>query len=401
MARGGTLSVRFSDGTDCTAWTKATLRESFTDPLGSYSITVEPPRAEIQKYIAALRRGERLEFRVNDNPLAVAIITTCDSNVGRSGVSIGVECKSLLCTAYEGSVDPELTRRFKADVSVDTLILDVLGHYGFDTLIGDSSANVNALTGKPPKGRAPARDIKALTLREIQAQEGEAAYAFCTRIVNRLGVVLRCDWEGHLYLSAPDYTQSASYALVQDSTRKRPGDYMLDDGIELHDSNDDLFSEVVVRGAAPDNDGATVCGMPIAGCCVAGLERPSGAPFEKAQRVSLPAGSGLYASTVSQYKPRYVLDKEARDIIRCKNSARLYMSSRAANAHTLSCSVAGFVATTGAIWTPDTVASVYVEALGVDEDMWILEREFSVDGAGERTRLKLLPLGALVLGVDQ
>jgi prophage tail gpP-like protein len=57
------------------------------------------------------------------------------------------------------------------------------------------------------------------------------------------------------------------------------------------------------------------------------------------------------------------------------------------------------VSATGAVWSIDTIARVYCEAFDIDEDMWILQRELMQDrSGGQRTRLKLIPKGALVLG---
>jgi prophage tail gpP-like protein len=51
------------------------------------------------------------------------------------------------------------------------------------------------------------------------------------------------------------------------------------------------------------------------------------------------------------------------------------------------------------VWQVDTVANVVCEAFGINEPMYVLERELSQDrNSGQRTRLKLIPLGALVLG---
>jgi prophage tail gpP-like protein len=399
MARGGSLSVRFSDGTDCTAWTKASIREGFSDALGSYDLTIVPPREQFADYRNRLRRGEPFELLVNGNPLATPIIVSTDARLSSDGCVLDVVAQSKLSAANEGSVDPELTRRFKSDVPVSNVLLEVLAAYGFDTLIGDSSAHVNALTGKAPKGRAAARDVKALTLKELQAQEGETAYQFCSRVFSRLGVVLFCNYKGELYLTAPDYDQAASYTIVQDSAHKVSGDYCVDE-LTIHDSNDGLYSEVVVRGQSSDDDSAKACAMPGARCYVEGLTRPSGAPYGKMATVPIQAGPGSYSSSSAQWKPRFVCDKEARDIQRCKNMARLIMGTRAAQAYYLEATVAGLVAATGAVWTPDTICHCYIEALGIDDDLWVMDREFTVDDRGERTKLKLIPKGALVLGVD-
>lgn len=63
--------------------------------------------------------------------------------------------------------------------------------------------------------------------------------------------------------------------------------------------------------------------------------------------------------------------------------------------------VDGFVSSTGRIWQVDTIARVVVAAYDLDEEMWVLERVLTQDvGQGQKTRLTLIPKGALVLGEE-
>ena len=397
---GNSLSIHFSDGTPCVAWTRASVRESFIDPLNAYSFRVEPPQGQLALYRAKLKRGEPISIRVDGNPLASPLIQTVTTTIGSGGSALDVDCASALCTPYDGSCDPEYTRSWDNDVSVDEVVLGILSLYGFDGLQGDASAHVNALTGKGIKGRAAALNIRALKLRDIQAQEGEAAYQICSRIFNRLGGALHVDYTGELLLRKPDYDQQAAYSLVQDADQSTPGNRFLSDpGITLRQSNEGLYSEVVVRGASVDGKGKTQTGQPMARVAVEGATRPTDAPFAKAVSTTVPAGNSAYSSTTAPYKPRYVLDKDCRDDERCRNAATLIHGSRAAQAYWLQGTVDGLVSHTGRVWAPDTVARVYVAALDMDEEMWILDRSFEVDDKGERTSLRLIEKGALTLGI--
>lgn len=401
MARaGGSLEIFFADGTPCVEFTSATIRESFMDPLGSYDFQAEPTTAHRQDYINKLKRGEPLLFRVDGNPLAEPIIQTVDTRIDSNGVTLNVSCHTLLVTPYEGATNPELSEKWTSDVSVDALVLQVMGLYGFDELDGDATAHVNALTGKGVSGRAAALNIASLKLKDIQANEGELAYALCSRVFNRLGAALHCDHTGKLLLRRPDYDQQALYTLVQDSTGATDGDrFLAGPGITIHDSNAGLYSEVVVRGNRPDTKGKVQAAPPIARVEVsdAAAQRPSGAPFQAAPSTQLATGPGRYSSTAAPYKPRYVLDKESRDAERCRNAARLIMGAGAANAYYVQGTVNGLVAKSGATWTTDTIARTVVESVGLDQDLWILERSFSVTKDGESTTMKLLPRGALEL----
>ena len=269
-------------------------------------------------------------------------------------------------------------------MSVEDAILQALAPYGLSAIIADNRSHVEAISGKPIGNKAAKTTVSALKHRDAQAHDGETAYAFCSRIFNRLGVVLRLAWNGQLMIGAPDYKQDPLYRLVQDFDQSQVGDrFLADPPIEITDSNDGQFSHVIVRGAPLDAVGQTQTARPSASVAATDIN---------AQR---PA----YASTAAAYKPLYVKDKNARDALRCTARAQLEHGTRAAQAFRVVGEVDGFVAQTGAIWSVDTIADVRIDAHDMHEDMWILERVFtqSRDG-GQRTRLTLLPVGTLVLG---
>ena len=106
-----------------------------------------------------------------------------------------------------------------------------------------------------------------------------------------------------------------------------------------------------------------------------------------------------YSATAAPYKPLLITDKNARDAEACARVATLALGLRAANARSVTGSVDGFVSMTGRVYNVNTVAWVVVEADGIDEDMWVSEVVRTLDrNGGQKTRLTLLPLGALVLG---
>jgi len=89
----------------------------------------------------------------------------------------------------------------------------------------------------------------------------------------------------------------------------------------------------------------------------------------------------------------------SRDVERCQTFAELMLGLRAPGGFKIACSVAGFQAASGAMWTPNTVVRVIIKKLDIDEDMWIFSRQFSATRAsGQITSLVLLPLNSLILG---
>ena len=148
---------------------------------------------------------------------------------------------------------------------------------GFDRFVGDTAASRRAVSGAPIGHAKAALDVKALKHTEGEAKESETAYGFAARMFTRLGVCLRVDQDGKLLLGSPDYQQAASYTLVQDMTGATPGNRMLD-GIEIEDSNDDQFSECIVRGSTPDTIGQTVSALPRARILAKAIHRTTPTP---------------------------------------------------------------------------------------------------------------------------
>lgn len=378
----GTVSMRLPDGETLDAWDSFSLRDTFTDPLGQLEFVARPSRARIPELLTRVTKGTRVEVVVDKVTQGFYLIQASQRTIDRQGVTFRFGCHTPLVTPYQASVNPDIATHYQNDTSVATVVLGALGPFGFTRLVADSAASRSALTGKPISGGNAPVNVDALTHRDAQAQEGETAYGFCARIFTRLGVCLRVNHEGTLLLSAPDYRQQPSYDLVQDFTGQRAGDRMLD-GIQIEDSNDEQFSECTVRGVSPDKPGQTRMARPAA--TIANADQyPNRA---------------TYSSPLAGYKPKFIFDKNSRDIARCSSLAKLAMGVRAPKAFSVTCEVDGIRSTTGRVWGIDTVANVFIEAEGIKEPMWILERTFLQDrSSGQKTRLKLLPLGALVLG---
>lgn len=400
--------MKFADGEAVTSWDALTLRDTFTDPLGSLDFTVTPMRERVAYYRTRLAKGQRVTVSINDTPQGSFLVDTLQTSIGREGVTYKVNCKSLLVTAYQGAVNPDLSFHSQTDVPVKDVVLQAMAPYGFTTVVADTTASVRAISGRPVDGRKAAIVVEALKHQDCQAQEGETAYQFCARIFTRLGVVLRVNHEGVLLLCAPDYEQRPLYNAHQTfATAMTTSDRFLD-GIEITDTNDNQFSECVVRGVRGDKKGQTQTSRPAArliGTAAAAV-RPPTAPFAAIAATALTDGRHTYRSaalpaggSAAPYKPLCMMDKHARDADRCKSVGKLALGIRSKDGFTVSGEVDGFMSRTGALWQVDTMAGVVIEAYGLDETMWLAERTFMQSrGEGQTTRLRFVPSGSLVLG---
>lgn len=387
------VELRFASGAPITVWDSFTLRDNYTDPLGSFSFSVSPPKAKRESYRNRLAKGELCSIYIDGAPQATCIITSREQKVDDDGYELSIEAKSLLATAYEGSVNPYVAESFQTDTPVKEVILKVLGDYGFDQVITDTAADVEAITGKSLVGRADAVLLDDLKHKDVQAGHGTQAYAFCARIFGRLGLALRVDNAGRLLVGAPDFGQATLYWLTQGIT----GGDQPHGAITVLESNDGQFSETLVFGKGADRRGATSGATPVAGVSVAGVERPADTAFSDTSTTTIPAALHTYRGP---WKPRYVLDKRARDAERALGVAALVHGATATRAYTVRCTVDGLISRSARCnWAVDTVAHIQFPDLGIDEPMWLLEtvKTGNREG-GQQTALTFIPLHSLVLG---
>lgn len=385
MAQGKRANVRmqFNDGSAFDEWLSLSLRETYTDPLGDLKFEAAPGRARIGEYRDKLQKGELVTVFVNNVNQGGYLIQTVETTVDtQSGVMFSVTCHSPLITPYQGSVRQPLTFKSQTYAPVGDIVSKALAEYGFQDIIGNMAANVSALTGIPIGGGKKPVTVDALKQDQATAQEGETAYQFCARIITRLGLALHMAYDGILLLTSPDHEQDPAYTIVQSSDPTVAGDRFIG-RIRIADTNDNQFSECRVRGERSDKSGTTQTARPDATVKASELfpDRPP------------------YRSVAAAHKPLILRDKNAGSIERCQSVAKLALGIRAKDAFVVEGEVDGFVSTTGRVWTPNTIANVRIDALNFSEPMFLLERVLTrTRDGGDKTQLKLIPRGALVLG---
>jgi hypothetical protein len=378
--------MRFSDGESIAAWISLSLEEQYTAPLGNLQFVCAPPRERIEQYRSKLLKGDLVTVLINGVSQGGFIIQTATQRIATdTGVVFTIHCHTPLVTPYQGSATAEYSFQTGADAPLLDVLATALAPFGLGQVIGDLRTNVDSITGKARGKKAGAVSLTPLKIKDAQVQEGESAYEFCARHVTRNGACLRMGWDGAVLVTYPDYEQEPSYTLVQDYDGSVTGGDRFLDGVEITDTNEDQFSECTVRGCQIDSV-ASVQTDKVAATVTAAELNPK-----------RPAYSTPIAATA--FKPLNRRDKSSRDEARSRSTAKLAMGLRAKSAFTVTGEVAGFVSRTGRLWQVDTVANVTIPMAQLDEPMWILSRTFIQDhSGGQRTRLVLIPLNALVLG---
>lgn len=371
------------DGFEARTFTKVQIRQSFTDPLGSADFTFAPPMPQWQAHMEHFGKGEEVHVYVGAARLGKWVIQDAKREYDpKGGALMNVHCQSLLAAAYEGAVDPDLNLTTQNDVSVGNVILTVLGPYGFDRIIVDQRAHLNALTGVPlPGGKAPDFTIGDLKTKAAAAKPDQAAVPFLNKILSHLGAVMMVDGEGQILVCVPDYDQEPGYAVAL-GTGYGPEVDVFEGKVTVSETNKGQHSQVSVIGQASPDD--------------ADVSRPK--PDATYAVDVLPARC-VYRSGLHPYKPMIHKDKHARDDKQARNVAHLILGSHATNAYTITGGVGGWISRTGRVWAPGTIARTIIPQEAGDGGMFILERTLTQDAeAGQKTSMTLIPRNALILG---
>lgn len=391
MPQRDRLTLSFSDGSTISEWESFTVRESFIDPLGSFQFVAKPDESRRAFYAHKLRKGELVGVKINQSPQFVGLIQTVQCDVDSEGGTVfSFSGASPLVTPYEGAAvdDPldyskELVFHSKdsADVPVEDFVKRVMRPYGFSDVSVEAEQDIIVKTGKATKKRRKKISLQDIKHSDGMAHPGETAYGLVARIITRNGVVLRLMWNGTLLVCKPDYEQDISYTFVQDFDGKLVGERFL--RVSVTDTNDGQFSECAVRGLRSDKTG----------------DKNTARPIAVVRSDEIDPNRPPYSSSVAPYKPTIIVDKEARDLTKAKNTATLKLGLSASKAFVVKGVVDGFTSSTHRTYTVDTMAHVIVRAKSVDAPMWMLSRAFSqsVDG-GQTTEMEFIPKGALRLG---
>lgn len=398
--------MRFDDGTVFAAWDQVSLRDTFTDPLGELTFVARPLRSQLSTYREHLQKGNLVSVLVNDAPQGVQVIQTIEKRFDRmGGATFSVTCHTPLVAAEEGGANPDYSFASKSATTLTGIVLDLLRPYGFEEVFSDAELDVNIRAGKPIiRGKAKL-NVKALKAKDLQVHEGESAYGAVVRICQIAGIAVRCDVGGRIILCIPRYDQPIAYTCVQDFDGKIRGDRFVE-GVTIFDTNDDQFSECVVRGETVDDAESTYAARPQARyilesskTAVDKFTQP--VPFSKVKATTFPDDRFTYraSASVSPYKPKILRDKMGGDSESCLSVAKHVIGMRAAKAFKVTGEVDGWISDTGRIWSIDTIGRVVVAADEFDEEMWMLERVLLMDRDGsQRARLTWIPKDSLIIG---
>lgn len=421
-----------------TRWTSFTIRDAFDDPLGSFDFETCPGENEFERYYETLQKGDMVIIKVNGHVQQIGLIQTKQTTFSRDGGStIRLRGNWPISILYDSGIDADWSIDMAIDTSAYFIISNIGDQFGLTALAEDQHDRcIDVMTGKPIYGGVKDTvNVEEIKLAQANPQQNEKAYAYIARLITRLGLVLRQRYDGFIIATKPHYEQASIYNAALPPAGVDVETDLFMDGLTISDSNDDQYSMIIVRGEASDKKGQKHTGTPNAAIVIpsdptivtlspqdvatqayAALKGALPAPqveilddqfgtFTGSQHQLYRAGNVQIVGDVPgclapfRFKPLYLKDKSARDAKQAKNVAMLAYGLRAPKAFNISGTVAGLVSASGRVWTIDTICNVQIPQIGLNEDMWLMERTFKLNrSGGQTTDLKLLPKGWFMVG---
>jgi len=390
-----------------------TFSEGILEPLTKLSARFSPLPQSLNWFRANVRKGEVLELYFNDVRQGVFIISTVTTTISASsGYEIEVEAHHPIKLLYEARLNSTYSKQFKTSgYTLKQLVSDVAGKVlaglvtdtvatpdeadfsinGTPIFVDDDTIEGDQKIAYSYKSGTPKSRWSHIRLTEAQAQFNETAYQFLARQCTRYGLLLRPASNGGFMLTKPCAEGNPAWILGQHSSGVLTGRFL--DSFTETDTNDGQFSRVEVTGAAGTKPGYAdnILLMSVA---------PTATAIAKGRATSaeLPERSRYRPGTWLLEKPMYVKDRSASDTTKANNAARLALGLTAKDAYKLSATLDGIADSVGNIYCINRLADVWVECLGINEDMLVLTRKVTVDySGGQRTDIELIPKGALIL----
>lgn len=327
------------------------------EPFGM-EVTVEPVIA--RQEITAMSRTENAAALARARRRAGATLSQSSPTPTRTDIRAAGESIGLTGPTLELFVGGHLrdvgARLGMVGAILDQFVARYTSMFPPQWRVAERARRSRGLTGS---------DVLRIPLSEARPHVGETVWEFLERHCRRFGVLPWIDARGRLVIAAPDYDQEPLFALRRSlSPTPREPNTILEGGFVQDYAG--LASEVTVYGRSHGRDAsrsrfvghATNPSVPVYRPIV--IHDPSCASSEEAQRRAEQEIS-------RQREDAYALEYE---VPQHGQGARVY--------------------------AVDTVVDVLDEAIGVEGLFYVAGRTFTMSRKeGARTRLRLVPLGAI------
>ena len=311
-----------------------------------------------------------------DTSLLDVIRAQCDP-FGISVVAEGLPSRSLLTGERVAGDRDRLVRRMAREFGLPLRTARramIITGSGGGALTGaedsDDDFAVSTPRDRARDGRAgglTGRDVEALRVADAKPAPGETRWDFIDRHCRRFGVMPWIGADGKLVISSPHYDQEPLFVLTRRISDGSTNNIVSGGSDE---SLSQQSSEVTVYGRAGGRD---------------------------ATRSRFRGFAQRNASLMPLYRPLVVHDPSIRSQDEATRRAKRELADQNVSSYALEYEVYGH-GQGPYLYAVDTVAEVVDEAEAIDGLFWIASRTFRGSRQnGKTTKLRLLPVGALVL----
>lgn len=325
--------------------------------------------------------GAEFDVAINGRPMIRGRVYYRESPLDASQSST-LRCvvRTRLADMASGTVDSRIKVQ---KLSIRDLVLRALAPHGFAEADVDFRGDVSrdVMTGKPARGGKPAKDLAPLKIEAAAPQVGEFTLPFLQRHLRRFGLMIWDGPDGRIVVAEPDDEQDSIY------------EFRCFRGAEGQSNN-------LLRVARVED----VTGVPTS-LTVFGYG--GGLDYQRSKVSSLvsnqpliDAGFALPGERTVGYRPTVIVDDGVRTAEHARRTAYREFSERTRRSDVVTIETDRYSdADDGAVYSIDTCAEVYVEALGGAVGKYYVEEvtyRVSTDSA-RRCALSMVRSGSWVL----
>lgn len=435
MSEIDTVVLRLPDyGREIVNWSRYSFNQQFLSPTSGWSFSISDEDTALTNDL--LVEGAVVQLVINNNVQCTGYIEKKTIQTGPRGTTVTIQGRDILGPVVDATIDPDF--KFTAGMTIPQFVLAVLLPFGIKNIRNSDAANINIITGLPAKqggggtstvqvpqqqstvnadgtitlsstyvqatvtqvsGTRP--DLKTITIQQLKPHAGEGVYAFIDRVLRRLGFTMWAMADGSgVVIDKADFTTPPSQKIVHKRTDPSRNN-VLDGTMRM-----DLTSQPSVIIATGRGGGQTTAKSAMRVIMVnelTGLDE-NGFVLSEIRKIADKYASAKFLDLRSELapfkrpkgdrkvvRPFFLKDDEAKNMAQLEAFVRREMGNRQMKSLQLDYRLVGHTSDGVHPWGINTSVAVEDDVFGVQETMWVVEKEFTKSNSGgTETSLKLI-----------
>jgi prophage tail gpP-like protein len=355
-------------------WFETDLDSDIFTPADSFTVRAKIPETP---FVGAFREGELTDIYVGDDRQMAGVLDDVEFTGDKDSERMTLQGRDRAALL----LDNEAQNVRAANLTLEELARKLIKpSYGIRDIVLDNSANRKLLLGKKDRGskagkpRAASSGLFAKIPRaQTKIDPGQTIAAIFDKHTRRLGIAWWMTAQGDVYFGKPDYTQAPSFEFSAYKARTKNASRTNVLRWSMRRSMGDRYSEVAVFGQGrPSSKGGVFGGS---------KKTMTSSKFHASAKDDELVARGIERKLI-------VVDNDCADRAMAQRRADFEMGMRRMKGLTIELTVPGF-RQNGRLYTIDTLATVKLEAIGVDGTFWLVQRRFVEKNDQRRTEMTL------------